>query len=192
MRNLDFLVIGAPQSGTTSLWRGFEAHPQIRVPSDKERGFFNSDKRFERGLEPYLSWTFGDAGEKEALGTVTPQLMMGDSDELDRLVDRIAKTCPDIRLIAILRNPIDRSVSNFRRSRRIRDWPDENFDAATRRLAGENGGLENVPFIRDSEYGRILNRYLAVFDREQIQILYLGPRHASRAGISRGVRVPQT
>jgi hypothetical protein len=171
MRPLDFLVIGAPQSGTTSLWRAFDSHPEICVPSDKERGFFNSDRRFEKGLDQFMSWTFDEADDR-CLGTVTPQLMLGDQQELDLLIGRIAETCPDIKLIAMLRNPIDRAISNFRRSRRLYGWDDPDFDAATERMSDESGGLEQIPFIRAGEYGRILSRYAAKFDRAQIKVLF--------------------
>lgn len=170
-RNFDFLVIGAPQSGTTSLWRGFDSHPQIWVPGDKERGYFNSDSRYDRGLTLYMEWA-EEAGDDAVVGTVTPQLMEGDGAGTEMLVARIGKTCPDVKLLAILRNPLERAVSNFRRSRRVRGWPDDDFDAATERLARETDGVAAVPFIRSGEYGRIFRHYLSAFDRDQIKIVF--------------------
>lgn len=173
MRGFDFLVIGAGQSGTTSLWQALASHPQIRVPADKERGFFNSDDRYARGLDWFISWTFKDLRADEVAGTVTPQLMPGSAKSLDVLVARIAETSPDVKLIALLRHPVERAVSHFRRGMRGGGVPQaQDFGSFIRRREKQNGSLENVPVLAIGQYGRILSRYLQEFDRDQLFVAF--------------------
>lgn len=173
VRGFDFLVIGAGQSGTTSLWQALDSHPQIRVPADKERGFFNSDERYARGVEWFISWTFKELQADQLAGTVTPQLMPGSAAALDMVVARIAETSPGVKLIALLRHPIDRAVSHFRRGLRGgRLRGSEDFGTLIARREQEVGGLEKIPILAIGQYGRILNRYLAAFDRRQLLVIF--------------------
>lgn len=172
VRPFDFLVIGANRCGTTSLWRALDSHPQVRVPSDKEREFFSSDESYERGLEDFVTKTFPDLREGEAIGTVTPQLMAPRPLEARKIVERIHATCPDVKLIALLRDPIERCVSQFRRMKKVTGGEDESFDQFVERLAAKRGGIEKVPLVLASDYGRILRRYFEAFDKEQIRVLF--------------------
>ncbi len=45
-QSIDFLVIGAQRSGTTSLWQHLASHPEIYVPPSKEAPFFSHDEPF--------------------------------------------------------------------------------------------------------------------------------------------------
>lgn len=66
MKKLDFLVIGAQKSATTTLFKYLEEHPNIYMPPEKEAPFFNLDERFERGIEWYLKEFFSN-GETNKL-----------------------------------------------------------------------------------------------------------------------------
>jgi Sulfotransferase domain len=171
-RPFDFLVIGAARCGTTSLWRALVSHPQIRVPSDKEREFFSSDERYARGLDAYLERTFPNLGD-ETIGTVTPQLMQPEPRALETIVSRIGATCPEVKLVAMLRDPIERGVSQFRRTKKVTQrHRDEDFDGFIERLTEKRGRMDKIPLVRASDYGRILRFYFEAFDREQIRVFF--------------------
>jgi hypothetical protein len=170
-RTFDFLVIGAQKCGTTSLWRGMESHPQIRVPSDKERGFFEIDERYESGVSQYVSTTFPGASDEERIGIVSPLLMAPNPARLAKVVERIHETCPEVRLVAVLRDPIQRAISYFRWATRRGATDGESIDQVARRRAAKHGGLENVPFVRAGMYGGILSEYLDRFPRERMLVL---------------------
>src|SRR3954452_4522503 len=157
---LDFFVIGAPKCGTTSLWRGMDAHPGIWTPADKERGFFNSERRYSRGMPKFVHEVFPGA-DGEVLGTVTPDYMA--APELDRVVPRMAETSPDARLIAILRDPLERAISDFRQELRRGLVLSEDF--------GEHIGSDDK-VLRTSEYGVTLTRYLEYFRRDQLLVVF--------------------
>lgn len=166
-------MIGAARCGTTSLWRALDSHPQIRVPSDKEREFFSSDERYGRGLGAYVERTFPELTGGETIGTVTPQLMQPQPQALETIVSRIGETCPDVKIVALLRDPIERGVSQFRRMKKMTQrHRDENFDGFIARLTEKRGRMDKIPLVRASDYGRILSFYFEAFDREQIRVFF--------------------
>lgn len=105
---VDFLVIGAQKSGTTSLFHYLRAHPRIHIPFVKEIGFFSNERKFRKGVQWYLKH-FSDAEPHQIVGEVSPQYMAHPAAP-----GRIHSLFPDTRLIAVLRNPIDRAHSAYR------------------------------------------------------------------------------
>ncbi len=104
-----FLVIGAQKSATRWLRRNLSEHPEIYA-SPHEIGFFNSPQRFESlGVEWYRA-QFAGCGGESIVGEATPGYMMWRHDP-SAVAERIGCTIPDVRLMAILRNPIDRANS---------------------------------------------------------------------------------
>jgi hypothetical protein len=177
---LDFIVIGAQRSGTTSLWRYLDSHPDIHIPASKEAPFF-SHSTFARGLEWYLAEYFADAAPKRHWGTVSPQYMMGSVEADERtMARRIRATVPDTKLIAILRDPIGRAQSQHRLEVH-RGFEDRDFDVAAEALL-EPGALREARrpgavrrgyqrYLVAGEYGRILAAFLDEFPSKQLHLL---------------------
>jgi hypothetical protein len=109
-----FLVIGAQRSGTTYLHEQLEAHPQIAMarPPRPEPKVFLSDEVVERGAESYRSTWFAHAGSADLLGEKSTSYI-----ESDRAPTRVRATLGDVRIIAQLRDPVERAVSNWKFSR---------------------------------------------------------------------------
>jgi len=104
-----FLIIGAQKSATRWLRHNLGRHPEIYA-SPHEIGFFNSPKRFaDLGVEWYRAQFDGWEGE-QIVGEATPGYMMW-RHEPQIVAERIRDTIPDVRLFAILRNPVDRANS---------------------------------------------------------------------------------
>jgi hypothetical protein len=93
------------RSGTTALARYLGAHPDVFVPPEKELHFF--DRNFERGVDWYAS-KFARARGEHAIGEATQTYMYD-----PRSVRRLSQVVPDARLIAILRDPVDRAYSHY-------------------------------------------------------------------------------
>lgn len=177
---MDFIVIGAQRSGTTSLWRHLDSHPQIQTPPSKEAPFF-SHPTFVRGLEWYLGEYFADAAPDRRWGTVSPQYMMGsrEADEHE-LARRIRAAVPATKLIALLRDPIERARSQHRlevhRGLEQREFavaaeallePEALREA--RRPGAARRGFKR--YLVAGEYGRILGAYFDEFPPEQVHVL---------------------
>jgi hypothetical protein len=101
----DFLIIGAMKAGTTSLARYFMAHPQVFMAAGKEVHYF--DRHFERGMQWYAEH-FSESTTHRAIGEATPNYLYS-----KEVIRRMASTIPNAKLIAILRNPVDRAYSHY-------------------------------------------------------------------------------
>ena len=104
-----FVIIGAQKSGTRWLRLNLGHHPDVyAAPTEIE--FFNNAKRFETlGVEWYRQQFHGWSGER-FVGEATPGYMFWHHGPASK-AERIQEVVPDVRLIAILRNPIDRAQS---------------------------------------------------------------------------------
>jgi hypothetical protein len=103
-----FIIIGAQKSATRWLRMNLGAHPDVyAVP--REIGFFNARGRFEQGLDWYRE-QFADWDGEPVVGEASPAYLMW-RQRPEEVASRIRECVPDVRLIAILRNPVDRASS---------------------------------------------------------------------------------
>ncbi len=182
MRQLDFLIIGAMKAGTTSVHKYLCEHPDLYLPPEKEAPFFSDEECYARGWEAFFGDYFRDAPPGRRLGKVTPTYMMNPA-----VPERIRSLCPDVRMIAILRDPIERAYSHYhmavrigKESRTFEDAAREQCqDACLKRAWAEADYWGNV--IVFGEYGRILKRFYELFPAEQLHVLYMDRLSAAPA-----------
>jgi hypothetical protein len=178
-----FLVIGAQRSATTWLAGALAAHPDVYTPETKELHFFDMRERHRRGFDWYVSH-FDASGERAAVGECTPNYLWVTDALPPELAEQgfdpgrfgpgafpdvnpdipalVRSVLPDVRLVVILREPVERTVSAFYhqvRRRRLRPW--------SRILdVGHRHGIVGMSFYEDH-----LARWFECFDREQFLIL---------------------
>ena len=159
----NFLVIGAPKAGTTSLHLHLRAHPQVFMPDLKEPRFFGYEGEGERlkfpirTLEEYTA-LFEAVTDETAIGEATPHYLV-----YPHAAQRIHDLIPQARLIASLRDPVERSYSVYQMNLRNR---------------GVNEGVPFVEAMRTDRnlretYGDMLARYFALFPPEQLKVILL-------------------
>jgi hypothetical protein len=109
----DFLVIGAQRAGTTSLYRYLLQHPDVAPARVKEVHFF--DDAFARGPAWYrahfpraAALSRPGAARRRITGEATPYYLFHPA-----VPGRVAALLPDVKLIAILRDPVDRAYSHY-------------------------------------------------------------------------------
>lgn len=155
----NFIVIGAPRCGTTAIHANLQAHPEVFVPKCKETHFF--DRHYDQGIARYEAH-FADWNGEPAVGELTPGYLHGVYSPYD--IPRLIHThLPDVRLIASLRNPVERVYSEF--------WYTKGKDPNNARLSFEEK-LERKPeFIREGFYYDQLRRYYDLFPAENILVL---------------------
>ena len=152
---VDFIGVGAQKSGTSWTYACLYEHPQICAPI-KEIHFF-SRPRFEKGREWYESH-FKKCDRDAITGEFsTSYLYSKDAPE------RIKKMYPDVKLIAILRNPVDRAYSQYRNAIKAGDITEE--------ISFETYHSDEESVEKQGLYAEQLLRYLEIFPREQILIL---------------------
>jgi len=171
----DFLVIGAYKSGSTALHEALQAHPQVFVPARKGPSFFAFDgvEEPDRPLPPgtVRRWEdyqalFDPAPAGSVRGEVSPEYLAN-----PRAAGRIRERVPGARLVAILRNPVERAFSDYLMYVRDGLEPETDFGRALdaqeerRRAAAATGYYVETGF-----YGRQLRPYFEAFPRERIQV----------------------
>ncbi len=170
LRLPDFVCIGAAKCGSTTLWEMLGRHERIFMPQLKELHFFdNFEDRFDAGLESYAAH-FKDAAADCLIGESTPSYIF-----IPEACDRLRAALPDARLIAILRNPVDRAWSNYWFTCKAGLEPlgfDEAVEAEpARREAGLHESLR-FSYIARGHYVHQLKRYEQTFSREQLCVVF--------------------
>lgn len=163
----DFIIVGAQRSGTTSLARYLAAHPEIHVVREKEVHFF--DRYDAKGIDWYKS-RFSGASRRQLAGEATPEYMY-----LPRVPPMMAKTVPHARLIAILRNPVDRAYSEylFARGQGYEQLSFEEAIAAEpqRLVTGMGHDRTRYAYLDRGHYLRQLMRITQYHARERLLVL---------------------
>jgi sulfotransferase family protein len=171
----NFLVIGAARSATTSLHHVLRAHRDVFVPKRKEPNFFAFEgmeddstpgaRRSITRLEDYAR-LFDAVTTETSVGEVSPAYLRN-----ARACERIHYYIPDVRLIAVLRNPIERAYSDF--LMRVREGLEPYRDFG-RAIAEEEkrfrDGHPGGHYVRTGFYGSQLKPYFETFGAERIQV----------------------
>jgi hypothetical protein len=104
MHDIDFLIIGATKSATTWLQQSLQQHPAIYMP-DPELHYFS--REYERGPKWYLA-QFTPASSHGLIGEKSNSYM-----DTPEACGRIRQDLPHVKLIAQLRNPVERAYSDY-------------------------------------------------------------------------------
>jgi hypothetical protein len=153
-----FIIIGAQKAATTSLWAYLREHPGIFLPDLKEPNFFLREGNWDRGRDWYEA-LFAPAGERKVRGEASTGYAMW--PVFAGVPRRMASIIPDVKLIYLVRDPIDRMVSS---------WQHAVADHADRKPL-EQSLLGDIPYLATSHYASQIERYLECFDRSQLLVL---------------------
>lgn len=111
----DFLIIGAPRSGTTSLYYYLAEHPQIFLSTTKELHFF--DDNYAKGLRWYRTQFPTIMQKYYSRHLLHLDLLVGEATPAylfyPHVPERMSKVLPNVKLIVLLRNPVDRAFSHY-------------------------------------------------------------------------------
>ena len=154
----NFLIIGAMKAGTTSLHHYLSAHPEVFMSRTKELHYFVAEKNLRRGRGWYQR-QFREASEAIAVGEASTDYT---KYPLFRGVpERIAGLLPDVRLIYIIRNPVERIRSHY-----LHDVA----RGRERRPIGE-AVSGNEHYLAPSRYAQQIEEYLEFFPRERLLLV---------------------
>ena len=177
----NFLIVGAAKSGTTSLYAYLKQHPQVYMSPVKETNFFafeGEELNFSGGIKQgYLAdfktniqdyrAQFQGINNEIAIGEASPSYLY-----IPKAVERIEYYIPNVKIIVILRNPIDRAYSHFLHHIRDRLVPYSDFSQALQ--AEPQRIVDNwwwdYHYIQVGLYYKQLKRYVDKFNRERIKV----------------------
>ena len=189
----NFLVIGAAKAGTTALYWYLAEHPAVFIVPEKETNYFGYgvDEKGRllygdpdvhkfpiRTLEQYER-SFEGAGAAQAVGEASPIYL-----ECPQAAARIQSTIPQVRIIACLRQPVERAYSDYLMELRHRG---RRFDPDRELKAGSAWARPDSRWMQIGRYGEHLARYYEAFPREQIHVFLFDDLQKNPLGVVQGV-----
>jgi hypothetical protein len=181
----DFFLIGTPKGGTTALHSALVGHPQLRLSAVKEPKFFlcdgtPPDRAHQRGpgdAHSAREWVWREADYLRLFAQAPSETLTGESTPFylyDRAAQRrLADTTPAARLIAVIRDPVDRAYSNWTHLWSDGLEPIADFNEALQqedaRVAA--GYAPFWHYTRLGRYGEQLQHLYSLFPREQVLVL---------------------
>ncbi len=177
----NFFLIGPMKCGTTAVAAGLSAHPDIFMSDPKEPNFFvyqgGNPYQWDPAGKDSLDWYLGlyrDARAQKVLGDASPFYI-----SLHHCAEQIYRFNPEARIVAILRNPVLRAFSLYRswNSYSARPVGQDDFvdcfHGEKLSLSAERDRKLRLGWLKDvGNYGKHLQRYFAVFPRDQIKIVF--------------------
>jgi hypothetical protein len=154
----DFIVIGAMKSGTTSLHHYLNLHPEISMSNLKEIDFFSIDSNWKKGVKWYESYFTENSkirGESSTSYSKHPAF--------DNVAKRMYSVLPNVKLIYLIRDPIERIVSHY-----IQNY---SADRENRTISKALKGFKNNHYIYCSKYYYQLQQYLKYYNSADITII---------------------
>ncbi|MBE9042807.1 sulfotransferase domain-containing protein [Pleurocapsales cyanobacterium LEGE 10410] len=166
LKTPDFIIIGAAKSGTTSLYEYLCRHPQIFMCTPKEPDFFSIDANYAKGMDWYCS-LFDEASPTQTCGEASTTYSRW--HQHPQTAERIYQALGQIKLIYIMRHPVDRAYSFYiHRFKGSLHKPE---------LAVSNTFEETInqqsEFIESSYYLQQIEQYLQFFPQESLLFLLM-------------------
>jgi hypothetical protein len=205
-RGPDFVIIGAKRGGSTSLYNYVLEHPAVQrlFPGRQHlKGVHYYDTRYAQGLAWYRSHFPLQAGGRHLARPGVRRPLCGEASPYylfhPLAAERLARDFPDVRIVVMLRDPVERAYSHFKeRTHHAGETLsfEDALDAEAGRLAGEAERIaadpgylsaehENHSYVAQGRYLDMLPRWFGLFPRDQFHIavsedLYANPdRHVN-------------
>jgi len=166
----DFLIIGAPKCGTTSLFHYLGQHPKVYTSPEKEPHFYSymGEERPHWGTESVEEYTalFEEAGPEQLCVEASTWYLYSNT-----AAQQIRQYAPNTKCIALLRQPVDRAYSSW--SFRVQQgWESLSFEEA---IAAEETRIENgepwdVHYLRAGLYAEQVRRFYDQLGRDQVRV----------------------
>ncbi len=167
----NFLCIGAQKAGTTLLFDILKRHPDVYLPEIKEPHFFDRDGEYLKGTDWYEDHYFRGIDGWSRIGEITPSYLFFE-DAPERLFKALG---PDIKLIVLLRHPLDRALSHYfmqyqRGLEKMSFMEAVSMEAA--RMKHDQTDKARFSYISRGFYANQIKRYLKFFSIGNMKILF--------------------
>lgn len=156
----DFIIIGAMKCGTTSLWAYLDSHPGITMSEPKETNFFKTERDLARGLDWYRSCFERGSGMRPTLfGDASPNYTKAHA--FPGVPERIARQVPGVKLIYVVRDPIERLLSHYM----------HNVAVGREQLPLDQVIEPGSGYVQTSMYARQLREYREFFPDDALMVV---------------------
>jgi len=167
------MIAGAPKAGTSSLKHYMGEHPQVCMHAQREFPFFASDEMYAAGYDNYFQEYFSPCSVGEHLLAAKSAPISC----LPQAIDRLYQHNPKMKVILLLRNPIDRAYSSYRFLRQRGIEPLTTFEKAIaeepRRLSEVNGNAKLTVrwgYVNPGFYVEPVRQLHSLFGTDRVQV----------------------
>jgi hypothetical protein len=151
-----FIGLGAQKCGTSWIYANLDTHPEIHIPI-KEIHFFSREYHFSKGIIWYEAF-YKRCGKTQKCGEFCTSYLFS-----EMAAERIFHFYPEIKLIATLRNPVDRAFSNFK---------NDVMAGNVNKGVGFFNALDDHPeYIEQGQYSDQLERFLKYFSMKNMCVM---------------------
>jgi hypothetical protein len=172
----NFMIVGAPKAGTTSLYHYLSQHPEVFMSSPKEVNFFSYEELVQQNLyyddfkvdnvDKYKKLFTHTKGEK-AVGEASVSYLF-----YPKTPQKIKETIPDVKIIILLREPTSRAYSHY-----LMDYKLGLVDVAFEDIVYEleentKSNLFYQQYISLGLYYEQVKRYIDIFGKDKIRIYF--------------------
>lgn len=176
----NFLVIGAPKSGTTSLFYYIKQHPEIYLPVQKELHYFSFDKLVMNSNGPKDSQVldglcrtkdeyikhYRNVKNEKAIGDISPSYLYYETH------DKIKHELGLVKIVVILRNPVEKAYSQYMHMVRDQREGLSFYDALLAEDERKKNGWSDIwRYAESSLYSDRLNAFIDSFGRENVHVI---------------------
>lgn len=167
----NLIIIGAMKCGTSAAHQYLNMHPDIFMSREKELDFFIEDRNWSKGLAWYESMF--EAGTR-IRGESSPDYTHHPA--IPGVPERMHAVVPDAKLIYMVRDPVDRMLSQYMHNR----WTGIEHRPFEQAIQGDGQGMEETRYVRRSKYYMQLEQYLRYYPKGNIHILTQEDLHRRR------------
>ena len=167
---IDFMIIGAQKSASTFIHMCLQDHPEVFMPVEEISYFENPDYNDNNLGEIILEASEEVDLNKKKIGIRRPSYLT-----LDEVPERIFKNNPNIKLIAILRNPIERAISSYFHYIKYGFIPLIDFEKGLKKIFNSHKDFydkypKSDEIAKFGLYGHYLSNYYKLFKKKQLKI----------------------
>jgi len=180
----NFVVIGAPKSGTTSLFYYLRQHPDIFLPVKKELHYYSYSEIESHAEGPGDHFTidslcatrddylknYRSVKKEIAIGEISPSYLYYAEGVAAKIKKELS---PSVKIIMILRNPIDKAYSQYMHLVRDQRETLPFYDALLVESEREDNNWGDIwLYANSSLYAKKVKHYLSIFDKKNVKILF--------------------
>ncbi len=167
----NFIIIGSCAGGTSFLSSILAYHKEIYLPKIKrpEPNFFHYTHKYKKGISSYLDEWFSDVKDEKAIGERSSLLLTS-----KLAPKRLYKHFPKIKIIATLRNPIERAWANYRFTCLEGLETDKFFNSLKKKYKYKNKFWSEVApnnYIQRSLYADSIKAFIRLFGKKKILLI---------------------
>lgn len=170
----NFFIVGAPKSGTTSLYNYLDHHPEVFMSAVKEPNFFSYDDTVkqnlyykERGIEKLSDY-------EKLFETVSGQKIIGEASVsylfYESVPNKIKNLVNQPKILMLLRNPVDRAYSHYFMDYKLRYVNDSFENVVYKKTVNKNAALHFQQYIELGLYYEQVKRYVDAFGKSNVKI----------------------